>query len=1045
MRKLLFLFFFFCALFPVVYGQQTVTGKVTDELGPLPGVNIVIKGTTTGTITDFDGNYSLTVSPSDTLLFSYIGYIKKEIPVGNQTVINVVLSQKKQEIDEVVVVGYGTMKKSDLTGATQSIKINDDDAKRTPTIDQMLQGRASGVQVTSGSGNPGEAVSVQIRGVNSLMGNTEPLYVVDGVIITTAGEDVKNASRDGNDYQQTQNGLAGINPADIESMEVLKDASATAIYGSRGANGVVIITTKSGKSGKLKTDAFFLTGFSMIQKTLDVLDGVDYAMYRNEANIMKGQGPNYYINDGQVYPLNYNGGSPIPGDTPYKTVNWQDEIFKTGVSYNAGVSFSGGSKKGSYYVSTSFNNINGIVDNSKVQSGNFRINLNQEISDKFSVSALASVYISKNNFAQSGSKAGSSGSFIKSTITFSPLIGDDVEDFQNDLGLSNPMSWIKDFEDLSNDFRTQLSLKLDYKLPVKGLKVQIRGASDIWQKERRRWYGITTNPGFQTNAKLAIGDLKKYSYNIDNLLLYNRTFNKKHSVNATLGYVFNGSYKEDKSYEVIDFVTYQFTVDGPEYGQIASRPLITYPRNEKMNSFLARVNYSFNHKYSITATIRADGSSKFTEGNKYSYFPSFSAAWRIDQEKFMEGAENISSLKLRLGWGMTGNQAITPYQTFSNYGITYYSQNDNSTVVGFAPNNIANPNLTWETTSQLNMGVDYGFFNNRLAGAIDGYYKMTYDLLQNMALPNSTGYSQMLINRGDISNWGIDFNVTGTVIAKKDLYLTIGGNLSFNRNKIVDLGIPDENIWLDGELRPESYYFGDNVSNGNTFKCPANIFMTGQPIGMIIGYKTDGIVQADDQESIDNGLAPGDIKILDLNGDGQINLDDRAILGDPNPDFSYGVNIDLEFKRITFTLLGYGVYGNDIVNGPGIEYYTATGDAKNIYPAAYHEAWRPDRPSDTYPRVLFNQEGWAAITDRIVEKGSYFRLNNMTIGYNVPFEKVFRKFHIYASFQNMLTITGYSNYDPNVMSFMGNGNIVGVDWNPFPATRTYIVGLDLSF
>jgi len=1040
----MFLLVFFCVLAPLVYGQQNITGKVTDEMGPLPGVNIVIMGTLTGTVTDFNGNYSLTANPTDTLLFSYIGYVNQKIVVGNQTVINVVLMQKKQEIDEVVVVGYGTMKKSDLTGATQTVKVSGDQARQTPTIDQMLQGRASGVQVVSGSGNPGEAVSVRIRGTNSLMGNTEPLYVVDGVIITTAGEDVNNASRDGNDYQQPQNGLAGINPDDIESMEVLKDASATAIYGSRGANGVVIITTKSGKKGKMNMDAFFITGVSMIDKKLDVLDGPDYALYQNEASIMKGQSPKYHIENGNVYPLNYNGGSPVIGDTPFRTANWQDEIFETGISYNAGVSFSGGSSKGNYYVSASYNDINGIVENSKVQSGNFRINVTQNINDNLKVSAVASAYISKNNFAQAGSKAGSTGSFVKSTITFSPLIGDDVSDFQNDLGLSNPMAWIKDYEDLSNDFRTQLSLRLEQKLPVKGLKVQIQGATDIWQKERRRWYGITTNPGFQSNARLSIAGLRKYNYNIDNLLLYNRTFKKKHSVNATLGYVFQGSYKEDKNYDVIDFVTYQFTVDGPEYGQIASRPLSTYPRNEKMNSFLARVNYSFNHRYSITATIRADGSSKFTAGNKYSYFPSFSVAWRINEESFMEGAENVSSLKLRLGWGMTGNQAINPYQTFSNFGVTYYSQNDNSTVVGFAPNNIANVNLKWETTSQLNVGLDYGFFNNRLSGAIDGYYKETYDLLQNMALPTSTGYKQMLINRGDISNWGVDFNITGTIIAKKDIYLSVGGNISYNKNKIMELGIPDEKIWLNGEEIEASYYFGDNVSNGNTFKCPANIFLKGQPIGMFIGYKTDGIVQEGDQ-NIPQGLQPGDYNIIDLNGDGKIDTKDRAIIGDPNPDFSYGINVDFEYKRFTFSLLGYGVYGNDIVNGAGMEYYTPSGDAKNINPAAYHEAWRPERPSNSYPRILFNEEGWSSITDRIVEDGSYFRLTNMTLGYNIPLDKTFKKFHIYASCQNLFTITGYSNYDPNVRSFMGNGNIVGVDWNPFPSTKTFILGLNVSF
>lgn len=1044
MRKSLLVLILFTFFVSAGYAQHIVKGVVRDEAGPLPGANVVIQGTTKGTVTDIDGKYSIEAYAKDTLVFSYMGYDDYKVRVGNKAVINVEMSAAKEMLDEVVVVGYGTMKKSDLTGATSAVKINEEVARNTQTVDQMLQGRAAGVQVISNGGNPGEGVSVRIRGTNSLMGNNEPLYVVDGIIVTTAGEDVQSGTKDGNDYQAAQSGLAGINPSDIESIEILKDASATAIYGSRGANGVVLITTKSGKSGKMNTDVYFNTGVSIVSKKLDVLDGEDYAMYRNETAILKGQAPQFHIEDGKVYQMSFNGGNPVINDVPMETRNWQDYIYKPGVSYNLGTSFSGGSKKGTYYVSLTFNDINGIVDNSKVQSGNLRLNLSQHISKNFKVDARVSIYVSKNNFAQSGSKAGSNQSFVKSTITFSPLIGDNVFDEQNDLGLSNPLAWINDFDDVSTNLRSQASLSLSYNLPIKGLRLQVRGASDMWQKGRRRWYGITTFPGEQNNGRLSMSGLKKFGYNIDNLILYNRTLHKKHSINATVGYVFQGSKKEDEKYEVINFTTYEFTTDGPEYGQTITLPMTTFPREEMMNSFLMRANYSFDRRYSITATFRADGSSKFAPGNRYSYFPSFSAAWRISEEKFMRDARAISTLKLRAGWGLTGNQAIQPYQTFSNYGINYYSNLDNGTVVGFAPNNIANPHLKWETTSQLNIGIDFGFFNDRLNGSIDGYMKKTFDLLQNIAIPNSTGYSKMTINRGTIANNGIDISLTGVAVAKKDIYLSIGGNMSINRNQIDELGIPDAPLWIDGQPVQSSFYLGNNISTGNIMKFPTNIFVEGEPIGMFYGLQTDGIIQEGDSD-IPDGFQPGDIRVVDQDGDGKITPNDRTYIGDPNPDFSYGVNIDFSYKRFTFSLNGYGVYGNDILNGAGLEYYTAEGLEKNVYPAAYHEAWRPDKPSNTFPRILFTEQQWFAATDRIIEDGSYFRLSNITLGYDIPFKKYLKNVHLYASFNNLLTITGYSGYDPNVTSFMYDGTRIGVDWNPFPNVRTFIFGLNVNF
>ena len=1047
MKKFLFVFILMAAFGPVnsVYGQKhIVTGRVSDESGSLPGVNVVIKGTTTGTVTDIDGIYSINTSPTDTLVFSYVGYVTHKVFVGNRKLIDVTLRPDQAMLDEVVVVGYGTMKKSDLTGATSTVKVSDNVARESATVDKLLMGRASGVSVVSNSGNPGEAASIRIRGTNSLRGNNEPLYVVDGVVITSAGEDVAMGTADGNESQQSISGLAGINPADIESMEVLKDASATAIYGSRGSNGVVLITTKQGSREKMTVNAFLITGVSIVNKKLDVLSGTDYAQYRNESSMMNGFEPSYYVSDGEVYPLSFNNGQPVIGDTAFKQVNWQDEIYKPGMSYNAGLSASGGGKNGNYYVSTTFNRIGGIVENSNTNSGNVRVNVHQNMGKNFSIDARVSLYGAKNNFAQSGSKAGSNRSFTKSLITFNPLIGDDVEDFQNDLEVSNPYSWIYDFEDVTSDFRSLGSLKLSYKLPIKGFKIQVRAASDVFFRERRRWYGITTFPGKQDNGRLSISNMNRIGYTIDNLLLYNRTFRKKHSINATLGYVYDNKYREDKVYEVIDFVTYEFTINGPQYGQIASVPYITYPRTEMMNSFLARLNYSYSSKYILTATIRADGSSKFAEGNRYSYFPSFSLAWRINEENFMENANAISNLKLRAGWGLTGNQAIMPYQTYANYGVEYYPNPDNSTGIVFYPMNIPNPDLKWETTSQFNVGIDYGFIKDRIYGAIDFYYKETYDLLQQIALPTSTGYKSMLINRGTISNKGIDLSLTGIAVSSNNTFLSIGGIFSLNRSKILALGIPDAPVIIDGEEVMGSYYLGDNISTGQYFKCPANIFMVGQPIGMFYGWETDGIYQEGDTDILE-GSQPGDVRIIDQNGDGEITVLDRTIIGDPNPDFTYGFNLDFQFKRFTITVLTYGVYGNEIANGTALRYYYANGDAQNINPAAYHEAWRPDRPSDQYARIGYSEEKFAAITDRIIEDGSYFRLSNLTIGYDIPMGKNVKLFHIYASVQNLLTITGYTGYEPNITSFLNNGNIQGVDWNPYPNAKTFMFGLNITF
>jgi TonB-linked SusC/RagA family outer membrane protein len=1036
MKKLLSFLIFFCALAPV-FGQQTVTGKVTDELGSLPGVNILIKGTSTGTVTDIDGNYTLTANPSDSLLFSYLGYVTQTVAVGNRTVINIVLKQEKQKLNEVVVVGYGTMRKSDVTGATATVAVDDVVAKQYSTVDQLLQGRAAGVQVTSNQGNPGSGVSVRIRGTNSLRGNNEPLYVVDGIIITTAGEDA-NSKTDANDYSEAQNGLAGINPKDIESIEILKDASATAIYGSRGANGVVLITTKKGKKGEAKINAYYSATFSQMNKKLDVLSGAEYAQYQNEIAILKGELPRYYIDGDLVYPM----GGGVVGDTAFQITNWQDEAYRLGISHTGGISFSGGSDKGSYYVSLGASAIQGVTDNSNLANGNMRVNLTRNLTKKLKFDSQISLYYSDGKYPQGGSLLGANGSFVKSTVTFNPLIGADVEDFQVDLGLSNPDAWINDYEEVSKEFKTFVAMALTYDLPVKGLKFQLKAAGNNRIKDRRRFYGLTTFPGSNANGQLSMSSHEKWSWNINSLLMYNRYFNKIHRVNATLGYVFDGNFMEDKSYTVENFVTTEFMTDGPEYGQLVTKMLTTSPRTELMNSFLTRFNYGYKEKYIATVTFRADGSSKFAEGQRYGYFPSFSLAWRMMEENFIKNMDLFSNLKLRAGWGQTGNQAIQPYQTMRTYKVGGYSNYDNSIGKTFVPNNIANPDLTWETTNQTNVGLDMGFFNNRLTATIDAYYKDTYNLLQLQALPTSTGFVSMYVNQGSISNKGIDIMIDGTLISKKDMTLSIGGNISFNKNKVIDMGIPDAPVIIDGEVEYRSYYLGDKISKGNTFKCPANIFMVDEPVGMFWGFKTDGIWQKDNDTY---GTKAGDVKMVDLNNDGKIDEMDRTFIGDPNPEFTFGFNGSFTYKRFSASMNWSGVYGNDIANGFALEYYIATAKALNVNPATYHDAWRPNRPENTYPRIGYSEEGALAINDRIIEDGSYLRLDNLTLGYDIPLEKIFDTFHFYVSGRNLLTFTKYSSYDPNVTSFMSNGNIQGVDWNPFPNARILIVGLNINF
>ena len=1060
-------------LFPlfVLSQSKTVTGLVNDENGsPLPGATVQLKGSETiGAITDFDGNFSILI-PSDAqqvLVVSYIGYLNEEVDVTNQISINVNLQPDTEALEEVVVVGYGTVLKRDLTGSVSSVKVEDDVSRAAATVDQLLQGRASGVQVTQNAANPNSGVSVRIRGTNSLRGNNEPLYVVDGVIISSAGEDV-GAVGTGNTGQDPQSGLNGINPRDIERIEILKDASATAIYGSRGANGVVLITTKSGsqEDGKGKFNIYFTSTVTDITKTYDMLDGVGYANYSNAARAAAGESPRYRVEGGNVFSYLTNPDG-TPSDTVDNTANelydWQDYIYNQGISSNLGVTFSGASDSGDYYLSAGFNDMNGLIDNASFKTTDLRLNLNYDINEKLRVEARLSTFFSESDFAEGGDLIGGDQSFVQQTVSYNPIIAnglEDVSDFFDGNVLSNPIAWIDDFTDESKENRVIASLAVKYKFNVPGLQYEFRVGGNLRDKDRSRFYGLTTWQGANSNGLFQQMKLNALTYQVNNFLRYNRNINRNHRVNATLGVTYDVRDVSSSTYAVQDFVTAQLGTDQPFLGQVISNPLLLRAADQQMFSLLGRVNYTFKNKYVLTASFRRDGVSKFSENNRYGFFPSFAFAWRAGSEKFIQNLDLFSSLKFRAGWGQIGNHGIGPYGTLPNYGASssLYGTPTNGTTVPIVLNNIPNPDLTWETTEQINIGVDFGFNNGKISGTIDVYEKNTKDLLQQTPIPTSSGFSNMLINRGTLENKGVELGLDVTVIDKGDLNLSVGGNIAFNKTKIENLGLIAGDILMPFEsvnqgsgygVQQIPSYLGNTPSRGNSIKFPINIFLEGHETALFYGWKTDGIFKSGDTMYRINGSMsqPGDIKVLDLNGDGQVDLNDRTIIGNPNPDYIYGFNMNLSYKGFSLRALFNGTEGNDIVNGNMYRFGYAEGTYRNIIKEAWTDRWSAENPNGTYPRLGYSSNLFAAAMDRFVEDGSYLRLKNITLNYDVPIkpDNFIDSANVYVTGTNLFTWTDYSGYDPEITTFMYDGLIQGVDWNNKPNSKSVLVGVNLTF
>ncbi|TVL97066.1 MAG: hypothetical protein CV087_22875 [Candidatus Brocadia sp. WS118] len=1048
------LLIFSCMLTINMWSQKTISGVVTDEATKetLIGASVIIPETGQITTTDIDGKFSLVPKENAaTLVVSYVGYKTRKINIPkNKKEIEISLNAG-EELQEVLIVGYGTVQKSDKTGAIESIKPKEKDVMQYNNFQDFLQGRAAGVQVLSNGTELLSTNSIRIRGANSLRGDNEPLYVIDGIIVNSATEDVADPLKGGNSFLSAQNGLAGINAQDIESMEILKDASATAIYGSRGANGVILITTKKGTGGKTKFNYRASTRVGRATRLYDMLDANGYVSYIDEFRKSQGWQPSFYTySDGSIAGFSNDSTfmeakrDSIPRLTP---VNWYNEIFQQSISQNHRLTAAGGNEKNNFYVGIGLNDGKGIIPGTHMTMGDFILRYTHQLAKRVTVSPRISTTYIANSASKGTDNVGSSNtSLMRQIVEAAPLNGYALNnvDIETDDAIDGPRAWLKDYNDDSREFRTLASLTTDVQISDI-FTYRVLGGLDYRKKDRKLWYGTSLFRGSLANGEAGISTLDRYRYNVDNTLMFKKDFGTHHKINGTVGFVFDETHVEQTGSTASNFSNYELRYDGISYGQVFS-PVQYFKSKETILSYLARANYTLNNKYLITASFRRDGSSKFNADNRWSFFPSVAVAWKLTNEKFMKKIDIVNEAKLRVGYGQTGSQAIQPYQTLSRFSPTanFYSTG-NGNIIAVVPDNLGNARLKWETTTQINAGLDFGLMNDRFTGSVDVYHKLTSDLLQVLQIGPSVGFPTLITNQGDLQNRGVDVGLTANILEGK-LKWRINTTLGINRNKIVNLGVPEAQH--GNQLRKA--IIGQTVAGGTVFKVPANIFIEGQPAGLFWGYQTNGIIQ--DQASAEKAPSvqgiksvAGDVLYVDQNGDGNINDLDLTIIGDPNPDYTFGLGSELVYKKWTLNFFFNGVQGVDIANGNRGRQAIPNGlPNNNIMADVYEGAWRPGSTNATHPRLGYEIKG--DFTDRMVEDGSFVRLSFVSLGYAFP-KKWLKSAtaNAFVTGHNLLLFTNYSGFDPEVNSFPFEGTRRGIDWASFPNQKSVSAGINVEF
>lgn len=1007
MKHVFCLLWLILATAPLICGQtpgRAVSGRVTGPNGEgLPGVNVVLKGTQKGTTTSAQGQYSLTDIPAGaTLTFSSIGFVAQEFAVGNQTSLNVGLSTDDRSLSEVVVVGYGSQRKIETTGSIASIKSDELLQMPVANVTQGIQSRVAGVQITQNSSAPGGSASVRIRGTNSINGSSEPLYVIDGVQISV-GLDGSSSSL---------NPLSTINPNDIESVDILKDASSTAIYGSRGANGVILITTKRGKAGtsRVTYDAYY--GMQEVNKTLDVLTGPQFAALENE-----------------TYKTAIYGD---PNTVPTAT-NWQDQIFRQAPIQNHQLSVLGGSEKTQVALSLNYFDQQGIIINSNFKRYSLRANVDHRATNWLKIGTSLLLTNSINNRTPTASTS-IDGPAVTSSILGAALVappnlvplredgsvwsfGDQFNgryrEAANPVGLAQILD-----RNTTNNLLGNVYFDLSL---AKGLTY--RASFNITQAST---LGDFYSPKsiVQSSDQALAGSAAKRNSNSrsllhESILTYATAFRQHHSLKftgvfATLKNEFNSN----------SITASQFPNDATvneAIGLGVNRDISSSRSDSRLDSYLGRINYGYKDKYFLDLTARYDGASQFGANNKYGFFPAVAVAWRIIEEPFLKSATWLSDLKLRGSYGQTGNAgAIGSYRSLALIGSgtgSGYAFN-NTFTTGLSPTGIPNADLQWERSTQANIGLDLGLFNNRLNVVVDVYNKKTDNLLFVRQLPPSSGYTTVTGNFASIRNRGVELAINGRVL-EGPVKLSLSANATVNRNKLLSL-----NDLL------QSF----NVNN-------YGVLQVGQPIGVFKTYLSDGIYQTGDAVLPGSGSTVGRPKVRDLNGDGSISVADQTITGNPNPNLIYGFSANLSYKNFDFSGFFAGVAGNKIYN---LIRYTLENPlgGRNLL-ADVANRWTPTNPNNEYAGVL--QGGRLPISDRFLEDGSFLRCKNLMLGYRLPAIKGLQSARVYVSTNNLFTLTNYSGYDPEVNSFGNSNTLIGVDNLVYPVAKSYLVGLQISF
>lgn len=1025
--------------------NTTIKGVVRDTKGePVIGAAVTIEAApTVGTVTDIDGKYSLSIPTSKNirLLVKCLSYKEQKVEVAGRTVIDIVLVDDSEQLEEVVVVGYGSMRRSDLTGSVTSLKINDDEAVRATSLDQMLQGHAAGVNVINNSSAPDAGVNITIRGTNSLNSDTQPLYVVDGVIINGGSQTTELLSRgtDSNESDQESNGLMGINPQDIASVEILKDASATAIFGSEGANGVVLITTKTANRDKPTVSFNAGVNIGFRTKRLPTLQFDEYVDFMKEVG---GSTSLIYDSDGNLKA------------TP---VDWQEYSTRTAITRRYYASVSGRPGKLTYFLSLGYNGNEGLLKTTGYETYTGRLNAEYRINNKLSLGVKTNFSYTHTNMTQATAQQQSTASsFTRSIIAYRPYIVNryldpELAEFDVD-DVTGPDKWISDFVETKDRYRIIPNAYFQWKIN-KALNFKINAGGEYYVTSSDRFKSIRLSSQTGTTASRA----KSLSgrYNADATLALDKPFTGGHRLSGTLGFSMSRRFTNTESVMGWDIDQYKAKMDALN-SALSTQATYSETTSSLMSGFVRAI-YNYKDRYVLTGTFRADGSSRFQGRNKWGFFPSFAFAWRLSQEPWFN-VPVISMAKLRLGWGRVGNQNISNYKTTVNYSSGFVSFHGNEpayTQFALWRNNIPNPDLKWETTEQSNIGLDVNLFKGRVSLTAEGYYKNTYDLLKNMTIAKSNGFGSIAMNTGSITNTGFEFSIDAVPVKLSNgLEWNIGGNISLNRNKITSIGQGKSSGVIrlaDGSEFTTCYYNGDNLSSSAV---PLNIFAEGLPVGVFYGYEFDGIVQNGEVGpgfSQGETRTPGHIKYKDINGNGWIDEGDKKIIGNPNPDFIYGFNTSVSFKGLTLSAVFNGSYGNDIYNMNHIMDYDVSTKSNNVFEAAYRNAWRPDRQNNEWPGI-----GMVETTDkselhcsRLVEDGSYLRLSNLSLSWQVPLKKNVRKvlkgLNLSASVQNVFVLTKYSGWDPEVSSFGTNLNKMGVDSNSYPQMRSIVFDIKFRF